>query len=307
MSVEDEVADSQALHAAMKGAGTDDSELINIICKRKRFHLQRVRHHFESEFHEDLISEIKKDCSGHYKDVLIGLLQSDSEYRVKLLEEAFDGLGTHERLLIDVICTGTNQEIANMKHLYRQKHETGVVAHLKKELRGHACDLLVSVLAGGRDDHVIEDKLESDCEAIYKATKGKLGTDEEVLIDIIGNRSREHMVKVGELFQAQHKVSLEICLANECGGDFKDILLALIIPLDEYFSRRLEKAMKGLGTDEHALTRIILLPHGKVLHDVMVHYNEKRSEGALEKDILKEAHGNFGKALVTRIHAAIKW
>ena len=68
-------ADAVALHKAMKGFGTDDAALMDILVDRSPAEVQRISESFRNKFGSkgDLAAWIADDTSGNYKDVLLAL------------------------------------------------------------------------------------------------------------------------------------------------------------------------------------------------------------------------------------------
>ncbi|VDK65268.1 unnamed protein product [Anisakis simplex] len=68
---------AQRIHNAMKGFGTDDSELIRLIVSRSECDLALVREAYCQEFGTSLVDAIQSDCSGAYKDCLVSIVEGN--------------------------------------------------------------------------------------------------------------------------------------------------------------------------------------------------------------------------------------
>ena len=113
-----------------------------------------------------------------------------------------------------------------------------------------------------------------DADALRKAMKG-VGTDEDALIKILGNRNTAQRLQIKTAFQTKHKrVSFEAralfvqqCksfeqdlvkdLKSETSGNFGKLLERLTMDPVELDCFELKKAVKGLGTDEETLYEIL--------------------------------------------------
>ena len=70
-----EERDAVYLYKAMKGAGTDEETLIEIICSRSNVELQKIIQEYKNLYNEDLEKKINSDTSGDLKRILVSLLQ----------------------------------------------------------------------------------------------------------------------------------------------------------------------------------------------------------------------------------------
>lgn len=122
----DAVADAKALRKAMKGFGTDEEGLINIICRRNNEQRQAIQMQYKTNFGKDLIEDIKSETSGNFETLLVSLCHPIVDFYVYEIHDAMAGIGTDEDVLIEVLCSLSNYEINVIKDAYRrsESHKT---------------------------------------------------------------------------------------------------------------------------------------------------------------------------------------
>lgn len=163
------VHDAQRLRSAIKGVGTDNSTLIDIICNRDREHLQYVRLAYRDQFHKHLHKEIESDTSFFFRDTLMGLVMSDAEFRAYILRKATKGAGTRDSVLIDVICTARGSEALLLKAAYQGMYGGNLESVIKSECSGNYEKLLVALMRGTRPDWgIMQQTMSSDVNILYK-------------------------------------------------------------------------------------------------------------------------------------------
>lgn len=67
---------------------------------------------------KDLIDELKSELSGNFEIAIIGLMEAELLFGAKCLRSAMKGLGTDESVLVEILCTRTNEEILQIKEAY---------------------------------------------------------------------------------------------------------------------------------------------------------------------------------------------
>ncbi|XP_052786079.1 annexin A4-like isoform X1 [Mya arenaria] len=293
----DPEADCEYLRAAMKGLGTDESIITHIVSTRSNSQRQRLKEMFKTMYGRDLIEDIKSELSGDYKDAILACFVSPAYYDAKAVKKAIYGLGTDELALIEILMTRTNQQIKEMKSVYGEvarpdevTYETQIEDDLKGDTSGDFQRLLVSCAQGNRYeisrerlDNAVEEiinqngdgtgmyqvnytkladlkKAQRDAKRLFEAGEDRWGTDEETFNLIFATRDFYQLRETYKQYVKITQADIRHAVDSETSGSYKKGLMAVaqsIMNRPKYFAERLVKAMKGLGTDEDTLIRII--------------------------------------------------
>ncbi|XP_019850455.1 PREDICTED: annexin A4-like isoform X2 [Amphimedon queenslandica] len=255
--------DATTLYNAMKGLGTDEKAIILVLTRRSNEQRQEIKVKFKVKYGKDLIKELKSELSGHFREVIIGLMMRPTEFDAYCLNKAMEGAGTDETALIEILCSRTNVEKEDIKTFYKKEYKQDLEKHIHSETSGHFRRLLISLTAAARDPDSIVDKSRArqDAQALYKAGEGKWGTDESTFNQILCARSYAHLRLVFEEYSKICKYDIEQSISREMSGDLKTgmtTIVKCVRNLPAYFSERLYKSMKGLGTDDRTLVRVMV-------------------------------------------------
>lgn len=66
-----------------------------------------------------MIKELKSELSGNFEECVLALLEPKISFDAKCLRRAMKGVGTDESVLIEILCTRTNNEINEIKQAYK--------------------------------------------------------------------------------------------------------------------------------------------------------------------------------------------
>ena len=290
--------DAEVIHKAIHGLGTDEKALIEVIGRRPNWHMQKVREEYEKLYEKDLLKQVESDVSYNFKNLLIGLIRSRSEYRGEQIYKSCKGLGTDEWALIDFIIATDDHSVEDFKQFFRQKYEKSLVDFVKGDTTGSFEKILVRCLEAKRSDKVENDKIDSDVEKLYKAGEGKWGTDEETFIEILAHRSFEHLVKVTEKYKEKYKHTLEHAIKSETSGWFETSLLTCIDLPQVHWAKRMFQAIKGLGTNDSLLVNCFSQCSKPFLQEIAKEYH-KLYKVTLVDDIKGDTSGYYQDLLLT--------
>jgi hypothetical protein len=289
--------DAEHLHKALHFFGTDTKMIIDVIARRPNWHIQKVREEYEKLYQKDLLQQIISDTSFNFKKLLINLVKSRAENRAESLYTAMKGLGTDEWDLIDIIITSTNKEIEEFKQFFRQKYDTSLDQFVKGDTSFNFEKVLLHCLEAQREEGIKHDEIASDVEKIYKGGEAKWGTDDKLFVDIFTKRSHEHLEKVGEHYQKAHEHTLEHAINSETSGWYKCALQTCIQRPEIHWAKRMNQAIKGLGTNDRLLIRCFSECSKPFLQLIAKEYKQIYNV-SLEDDIKGDTSGHYEELLL---------
>ncbi|XP_045464210.1 annexin B10 isoform X2 [Harmonia axyridis] len=134
-----------------------------------------------------------------------------------------------------------------------------------------------------------------DAEILRGAMDG-LGTDEDMIIEILTQRSNQQRQAISEHFKNVLERDLIDDIKGELGGDFEKVMVALLTPHYEYLCKELKNAMNGAGTNESTLVEIICSKANEEIDKINECY-ERLYERPLVEHVCSETSGNLGRFL----------
>lgn len=102
----------------MKGWGTDEKTIIEILTKRSNSQRQEIAKYFLQEFGRDLIEDLKSELGGKFEDLIVALMRPPLEYLCRQLHNAMSGIGTDEEAMIEILCTRNSNELKQLVKAY---------------------------------------------------------------------------------------------------------------------------------------------------------------------------------------------
>jgi hypothetical protein len=224
---------ARELRHAMKGAGTDESTLIEILC-RTNAEIREVKAAYETEFkgrklEKDLVSE----TSGHFKRLLVSqcnaMRDENPNVDVALAEKDAQAiweagekkLGTDESVFNTVLCTRSYPQLKATFEKYRASTGKGIIDTINREMSGDLKEGFMAIV------NYCWDPKWYFAERLYKSMKGA-GTNDRQLIRCIVTRSEIDLKDVSKSFYKQYGKYLADFIKGDCSGDYGRLLLAVL-------------------------------------------------------------------------------
>ncbi|KAM9377807.1 annexin A5a [Pholidichthys leucotaenia] len=222
--------DASQLHKALKGAGTDDEVLIEILASRTGEQMKEIIKLYKKEFGGKLEKDICGDTSGDYQRLLVILLQGSREEGVdrgmiekdaKELYAAGEGkFGTDEEKFITILGNRSAEHLREVFDAYKKLSGSDIEDSITSETTGNLENLLVAVVK------CVRSVPEFFAERLYKSMR-RAGTDDDTLMRIIVSRSEVDMLDIRASFKKMYKASLYTTIQEDTAGDYQKALLYL--------------------------------------------------------------------------------
>jgi len=294
--------DSEVLHKAMKGLGTDEAAIISIVARRSNAQRQELKTQFAQMFGKDLIKELKSELGGHFEDAVVAMFQPPTDFDAWCLNDAMSGAGTTESTLIEIMCSRSNDEIKAIKDVYKKKYKKDLAEALQGETSGYFKRLLFSLAQANRNEGDDNDSgaAEVDAHALIEAGEAQWGTDESRFNVVLASRSFDQLTNIFYAYSQISEKTIEEAIKSEMSGDIQDAMLAIVqcsVYRPTYFAERLYKSMKGAGTNDKALIRVIVSRSEVDLGEVKAAFEGNYGQ-TLEQFIEDDCSGDYKRLLL---------
>ncbi|XP_075060075.1 annexin A3 [Mixophyes fleayi] len=294
--------DADAVRKAIQGLGTDEDSLTNILTQRSNAQRQLIAKGYEEACGKKLKDDLKGDLSGNFEHLLVSLTLPPAVFDAKQLKKAMKGSGTTESILIEILASRTSKQIKEVGDAFYTVYGKSLGDDISSETSGDFRKALLFLANARRDESskVDEHLAKKDAEVLYNAGEKKWGTDEDKFIEVLCLRSFPQLRLTFDHYKSICNKTIEESIEGEISGHLEDLLIAIVKcarNTPAFFAERLRKAIKGAGTDEYTLTRIMVTRSEIDLLDIRAEYKKLAGESLLSA-VKSDTSGDYEAALV---------
>ncbi|XVF82024.1 hypothetical protein PTKIN_Ptkin16aG0009700 [Pterospermum kingtungense] len=296
------IEDAESLRKACKGWGTDEKAIISILGHRNAAQRKQIRLAYEELYQEDLIKRLESELTGDFERAMYRWILDPADRDAVLANVAIKKSSPDHAVIIEISCTRSPEELLAVRRAYQARYkrslEEDVAAHTKGDVR----KLLVALVSAFRyDGEEIDTRLSnSEAKILHEAVKDKAFNHEEV-VRILSTRSKMQLLATFNRYRDDHGTSITKNLPGDSGNELVVALRAAFRCLNDpkkYFEKVLRNSIKRIGTDEDALTRVIVTRAEKDLKEIKDIYH-KRNSVPLDQAVAKDTSGDYKALLLT--------
>ncbi|KAM3874052.1 annexin A1-like [Diretmus argenteus] len=295
-------SDASVLEKAIETKGVDEDVIISVLVNRSNEQRQQIKRVYETSTGEALADALKSALRSDLEDVVLALLMTPTHFDAHQLRVATKGLGTHEHILSEILASRSNQEIRELRKVFQEEYQEELDDVIKSDTSGDFTLALLALLKANKDEdnEVDMDLAKRDANALFEAGENTKGVDIYAFIDILTSRSGPQLSKTFQQYSAISDVNLPKALRMELRGDIEDCLIDIVKcawSKPAFFAEKLHLAMKGHGTCDETLIRVLVSRSEVDLKKIIEEYSTMY-ERSLQEDIVGDTKGHYQKILL---------
>jgi len=225
---------AKTLYKAMKGLGTNENILVEIICSQNNTSMNKICEIYLDVYKRTLLEDITSETSGDFRKLLVSMATSDRDESYTVDKEAaakdarllFDAgenkfFGTDECVFNSILTTRNYLQLRNIFEVYAGIAGHSFVHAIEAETSGDLLRAYKIIVA------MVTDHVGYYATKIREAMRG-LGTDEEGLIRCITTREEIDLQLIKRRYNELFGRELWEDINEECSGYFKNLLLNIV-------------------------------------------------------------------------------
>ncbi|OMO60828.1 Annexin [Corchorus capsularis] len=288
--------DAMQIYRAFKGMGCDGAAIINVIAHRDASQRSFIQQEYETMYSEELRKRFSSELNGHFKKAVMLWMQEPGVREAYIIKNALKGAVKDQKAITEIICSRTSSQIGQLKRHYFTNVGSSLEEDIESEVSGDYKKLMLAFITTSRYEGPEYDEalVENDAKALHKAAK-KFGLEEKTFIQIFSERSRAHLAAVINAYQQMFKKPLDKAIRNDTHKSFEYALKTIARcaeSVPKFYAKALRKAMKGLGTADTALIRIVVTRAEIDLHYIKAEYRKKFGK-TLNDAVHSETSGHY--------------
>lgn len=225
--------DAYWLYKAMKGIGTSEGVLIEILGTRNNQEIRMIKDEFQRAYGKPLEKWVQSETSGHFRKLLIALIQGcRSENTVpnpaqcqgdaQALYNAGEGRwGTDESTFVRIFTSRSAAEMDMINSCYLQLRGKSLHDAIDNEFSANTKKLLHTILEG------LQDPAAYFARRIRESVEG-IGTNDSRLVRVIVSRCEVDMPRIKQAYQRLYGRDLVSDVRSDTSGNYKKILTYLL-------------------------------------------------------------------------------
>ncbi|PIN02077.1 Annexin [Handroanthus impetiginosus] len=296
--------DCEQLRKAFAGWGTNEDLIISILGHRNAAQRKLIRQVYAETYGEDLLKALDKELSSDFERVVLLWTLDPAECDAYLANEATKRWTSSNQVLVEIACTRSPKELLLAREAYHARFKRSLEEDVGYHTSGDFRKLLVALVSSYRygGDDVNLTLAKSEAKLLHKKISEKAYNCDDI-IRILSTRSKAQI----NATLNQYKNEFGNDINKDLKADPKDEFLALLratvkclVNPEKYFEKVIRLAINGLGTDEGALTRVVVT-RAEVDMKIIKELYQKRNSMPLDRAIVKDTSGDYEKMLLTLI------
>ena len=289
-------------HDSLYRKKIDEETIVTILSTTSNLDRQIIRLFYKKKFPNLIQKDIQTQLSGDFGKLVLNLFDLPYEYDARELHRSLTSFSKDEKAIIEIIITRPRSHLILVQKIYKKFYNVSLKNDILNLSDKTFSEFLITILASNRPSGLTlkPNDAYNIAKDIIKNGVKQYGKNVNLFKQVFVDRSREDLIMISRAFYDLYKKNLYDVIDNEISGTnkklIKDILFGLITPA-QWFAKKAYKAMKGAGTDDKTLIRVIVSRAEIDMEDIRDYYFRDRNTD-LRNDIDGDCSGAYGQLLM---------
>ena len=254
--------------------------------------------YYAETYSKSLYSELKSKLSGYFKPLAMHLFLHPITFVAKMLKKSLKGFGGDEGVIFEVLTSYTQDQLRQIEEAFKAETGKELSKQIENNFSGVLKKNLLNLLYTPRKVNPTPDH--EYCKNLAKLLNEVGGPnwagDENIFKEVFIQSSPEELVLIGRYYKENYGNNMLDVIDKESGKSkiiLRELLYNNIIP-QELFAEKVYLAIKGLGTDNDLLNRVLILRNEIDMKEIREFY-QKKYKVPMKEDIIGDTSGIYQK------------
>lgn len=250
----------EELRETMKGLGTDEKKLIQILGTKSPKQMSQIISRYQYTYGRTLYQHIDGEVHGSFGTVCKGVAVPIIEFDCDLIRSACDLTFTaNYTYLTEVLVGRTNHDILAIKTYYKDKYNESIEDTISRKCYGDMKRLYLTCLEAEREEtkEYTEEDITNDVETLYNATEARWNASEKIVTDILCHRQFQHLRNVFFAYQVKYRKPFSQVIESKFIGPIRKNFIVLVKSALDRYQYIAEQFNRAINTNSVQHTKLI--------------------------------------------------
>ena len=284
------------LYSALDAKNRDEA-VLNVVENTNLDQRLQICNYFAEKYGKSLYSELKSKLSGYFKSIAIHLFLHPITFVAKNLKKGLKGFSADETVVLEALTSHTQEELRQIEEAFKAETGKDLSKEIEKNFSGPLKKNLLNLLNVPRGENHNPDKAKCEklAQLLIDVGEPNWAGDENVFKEVFIQSSPEELVLIGRYYMKKCGNNMLDVIDQKVSGKNKtllrEVLFNNIIP-QELYAEKVYLAIKGLGTNNTLLNRVLVARNEIDMDDIRDFYQAKYNV-SMREDIMGDTSGIY--------------
>ena len=299
--IEDLKMKSTQFHDALFENPLDENTLIDVLTSTSNEERQLIRGFYKQAYNNPIQNDIKSQLKDRLCQMAIDMFDTPYEYDARELHTALNSLTNDDSVIIEIFASRPSAYLEIVDLAYNNFFKISLKDEIKKHTSEEFAEFLIALMEVERptEQSISGNEAYEYAEELKNGELENIGTDVEKFKTVFIDKSREDLILISRAYYERAQKNLYDAIEAEVPGKnrrlIKAILFAVITPA-QWFSKKISKALQGLGGDYNTIRRV-LISRAEIDMYAIRDYYYMETNNELRADIQDESEDAYTQIL----------